>query len=69
MSDNIPDNSVVYLKIFMDYVVSHASHHLSWRLRVTGFEFLGQEVGCLAYNLDVFDDSIVHHVIIDKVGK
>lgn len=36
---------------------------------VTGFEFLGQEVGGLAYNLDVFDDSIVHHVIIDKVGK
>lgn len=69
MSDNIPDNCVIYLKIFLDYVVSHAGHHLPWCLRVIGFEFLCQEVGGLVYNLNIFDDSIVHHVIIGKVGK
>lgn len=34
MGDHIPDDSVIDLEIFMDYVISHAGHHLPWCLWV-----------------------------------
>ena len=69
VSDHIPNHGVIYLKIFMDDVISHAGHHLPWCLWMVGLEFLCQEVGCFADDFDVFDDCVVHHVIIDKIGE
>lgn len=69
MGDHIPDDGVIDLKLFMNYVISHAGHHLPWCLWVAGFEFISQKVGCFADDFDVFDDRIVHHVIIDKISE
>ena len=64
----IPHDSAVYLKILMNNIVSHTTHHFPRGIRMSRNELLSEHIGSFAHDLDIFHNSIIHHVIGNKIG-
>ena len=67
--DNIPYDVIVYLKILVNYVISHAIHQFPRSVGMRIAKFFCKHIRGFAKNLDILNYGIIHHIIIDKITK
>ena len=66
---HIPYDIIVYLKILMNNIISHAIYQLPRSIGMCIAKFFSKHIRSFTYNLDILYHSIIHHIISDEIIK